>query len=293
MQFDQFLQYLISGLTSGSIYALIALGFTLIHNSTQLINFAQGEFVMLGGLIAVSLYSAVGLPLVVAVLLSVIIVTIIGIVFERTAIRPLKNTSVITLIIVTVGASILMKNIAMILWGRDAQALPTFSGDKPIQFLGASVTPQAIWVILVTIATVVLLQLFYKRTIIGKAMKACAINPSAARLMGINTSSIVMLSFALSAGFGAMAGVLITPISMTSYSVGGFLGLKGFAGAVLGGLDNPVGAVVGGITLGILESLSIGFIDSGYKDAIAFLILLMVLFIRPSGILGARVREKV
>ncbi|NCO65043.1 MAG: branched-chain amino acid ABC transporter permease [Candidatus Aquicultor secundus] len=296
MQFDQFMQYLISGITSGSIYALIALGFTLIYNSTQLINFAQGEFVMLGGLITVSLYTAAGLPLVLAIIIAIAIVTAIGVIFERLAIRPLRNSSIITLIIVTVGASILFKNVAMILWGRDPQTLPPFTGDKPIPVLGASVVPQTIWVVCILLVTVILLQVFYKRSIIGKAMKACSINPSAAQLMGINTSSIVMLSFAMSAAFGAVAGILITPISMTSYSVGSFLGLKGFAGAVLGGLDNPLGAVVGGLLLGVLESLSVGVIDSGYKDAIAFLILLLVLFFKPSGILGARItriKEKV
>ncbi|WP_286984330.1 branched-chain amino acid ABC transporter permease [Candidatus Aquicultor secundus] len=290
------MQYLISGITSGSIYALIALGFTLIYNSTQLINFAQGEFVMLGGLITVSLYTAAGLPLVLAIIIAIAIVTAIGVIFERLAIRPLRNSSIITLIIVTVGASILFKNVAMILWGRDPQTLPPFTGDKPIPVLGASVVPQTIWVVCILLVTVILLQVFYKRSIIGKAMKACSINPSAAQLMGINTSSIVMLSFAMSAAFGAVAGILITPISMTSYSVGSFLGLKGFAGAVLGGLDNPLGAVVGGLLLGVLESLSVGVIDSGYKDAIAFLILLLVLFFKPSGILGARItriKEKV
>lgn len=293
MQFDQFMQYLISGITSGSIYALIAIGFTLIYNSTQLINFAQGEFVMLGGLIAVSLYSAAGLPLILAIIIAIAIVTVIGVIFERLAIRPLGSSSIITLIIVTVGASILIKNVAMILWGRDPQTMPPFTGDTPIPVLGASVVPQTLWVIGITIISVILLQLFYKRSIIGKAMKACSINPSAAQLMGINTSFIVMLSFAMSAAFGAVAGVLITPISMTSYSVGSFLGLKGFAGAVLGGLDNPLGAVLGGLLLGILESLSVGVIDSGYKDAIAFLILLLVLFLKPSGILGKRIKEKV
>jgi branched-chain amino acid transport system permease protein len=293
MQFDQFVQYIISGITSGSIYALIALGFTLIYNSTQLINFAQGEFVMLGGLISVSLFSAMHLPLYAAVLLSVILVTIVGILFERIAIRPLRDSSIITLIIVTVGASILLKNGAMIAWGRDPLTVPAFSGDKPVPVLGAMVTPQALWVVGLTLITVVLLQVFYKRSIVGKAMKAAAINPTAARLMGINTSNIVMISFAMSAAFGALAGVLVTPISMTSYSSGSFLGLKGFAGAVLGGLGNPIGAVVGGLILGIIESLSIGVIDSGYKDAIAFLILLLVLFVKPSGLFGVRAKEKV
>jgi len=293
MQFDQFLQYLISGITSGSIYALIALGFTLIYNSTQVINFAQGEFTMLGGLTAVTFYAVLGLPLPLALLLAVIVVTIIGILFERLAIYPLRNASVITLIIVTVGVSIVIKNVAMILWGRDPLTLPAFSGEKPIEFYGAFIVPQTLWVIGLTAIAVIILQIFYKRTIMGKAMKACSLNRTAARLMGINSSNIVLLSFAMSAGFGALAGVLITPIAMTSYSVGSFLGLKGFAGAVLGGLGNPLGAVVGGLLLGILESLSIGFIASGYKDAIAFLILLLVLFFKPSGILGARIREKV
>jgi len=293
MQLDQFLQYLVSGITNGSIYALVALGFTLIYNSTQIINFAQGEFVMLGGLVAVSLYTVAGLPLIVALLLAIIIVTIIGILFERLAIRPLRSSSLITQIIVTVGAAILFKHVAMIIWDRDPLTLPTFTGDKPVEVAGAYIAPQMLWVMGVTTLIVILLQLFYKRSIVGKAMKACSINQSAAQLMGINASSIIMLSFAMSAAFGALAGVLITPIAMIGYSVGGFYGLKGFAGAVLGGLGNPIGAVVGGIMLGILESLSVSVINSGYKDAVAFLILLLVLFFKPSGILGGKIKEKV
>lgn len=294
MQLDQFLQYLVSGITNGSIYALVALGFTLIYNSTQIINFAQGEFVMLGGLVAVSLYSVAGLPLVVALLLAIIIVTIIGVLFERLAIRPLRSSSLITQIIVTVGAAILFKHVAMIIWDRDPLTLPAFLPvDKPIEVAGAYIAPQMLWVMGVTTLIVILMQLFYKRSIVGKAMKACSINQSAAQLMGINASNIVMLSFGMSAAFGALAGVLITPIAMISYSVGGFYGLKGFAGAVLGGLGNPIGAVVGGIMLGILESLSVSVINSGYKDAVAFLILLLVLFLKPSGILGGRTKEKV
>lgn len=293
MQFEQFLQYLISGINSGSIYALIALGFTLIYNSTKLINFAQGEFVMLGGLIAVSLNSAVGLPLYLSVIIAVAATTVIGVIFERLAINPLKGSPQITLIIVTVGASLLIKNVAMILWGRDPQRLPAFSGEQSIPFFGAAIVPQMVWVVVVTIILVLLLQLFYKRSIYGKAMKACSINESAAQLVGINTSNTVMMSFALSAAFAAIAGVLITPISMTSYASGSSLGLKGFAGAVLGGMDNPLGAVLGGLLLGILEALSIGVLDSGYKDAIAFVILVLVLLLKPSGILGSKVREKV
>jgi branched-chain amino acid transport system permease protein len=293
MQFEQFLQYLISGISNGSIYALIALGFTLIYNSTKLINFAQGEFVMLGGLFAVSLYGVAELPIAVAIVVSVAGVALIGALFERIAINPLKGSSQITLIIVTVGASLLIKNVAMILWGRDPQRLPAFSGEESVPFFGASIVPQMIWVVAVTLVMVVLLQIFYKYSIYGKAMKACSINETAARLMGINASHMIMISFALSAGFAAIAGVLITPISMTSYASGSALGLKGFAGAVLGGLDNPLGAVIGGVLLGIIEALSVSVIDSGYKDAVAFVILVLVLLLKPGGILGSKAKVKV
>lgn len=292
MDSQQFLQFILSGITSGSIYALIALGFTLIYNSTNVINFAQGEFVMFGGLFAVTFHE-LGLPVPAVVLLSVIVVTLIGIAFERLAINPIKNGSVITLIIVTIGASILSKAAAMILWGRDPLTIPAFTGEKPVKVLSATMTPQALWVIGITVTVVILMQLYYRYTMAGKAMKACSINRTAARLLGIRASTVIMYSFGLSAAVGAIAGVLITPMAMMSFTSGGGLGLKGFAGAVLGGLGNPVGAVAGGVALGLLESLSIGFISSGYKDAIAFLILLMVLFVRPSGIFSRNEKEKV
>lgn len=289
---EQLLQFILSGITSGSIYALIALGFTLIYNSTQVINFAQGEFVMLGGLFAVS-YTRLGLPVPAVILLSVASVVLIAVLFERLAINPLKTPSVITVIIVTIGASILFKSFAMITWGRDPLTIPAFSGEKPVRIINATMTPQAIWVIAVTLVSVAIMQLFYRYTMTGKAMKACAVNRTAARLIGINASRVVMYSFALSAALGAVAGVVITPIAMMSFTSGGVFGLKGFAGAVLGGLGNPLGAVAGGLILGLLESLAVGFVSSGYKDAIAFLVLLAVLFIKPSGIFARAEKEKV
>lgn len=313
LSFSQLLQFIIAGLTSGSIYALIALGFTLIFNATNVINFAQGEFVMLGGVTAVSLdlllravltgffsnvmkfpiwLSSLGATLIILVL-SVLAVTLVGIVFERLVINPLRNASVISLIISTIGVSIFLKGLAMILWGKDPLPLPSFSGDTPIKFLGASISPQNLWVFGLTFLALVVLQFFFSYTITGKAIKACSVNKTAASLVGINTSRMVLYSFALSAGLGAMAGVIITPISMTSFSAGSVLGLKGFVAAVLGGLGVPLGAVVGGLLLGVLESLSIAFISSGYKDAIAFFILLLVLFVRPAGILGSSEKSKV
>jgi branched-chain amino acid transport system permease protein len=293
MQISQFLQFLLSGITTGSVYALTALGFTIIYNATNVINFAQGEFVMLGGVLAVYFHSGIGLPLYLACVLAIICVTIIGGLFERVAINPQRDASIITLIIITIGGSIFFKGIALRLWGHDPLALPAFFSSKPLVILGAAVQPQSILVIVTTALVVIAQWIFYSKTLIGKAMRAAADNRIAARIVGINVSLLTFYSFALSAALGAIAGVIITPIAMTAFDVGGIIGLKGFAAAILGGLGNPIGSVFGGILLGVLESLSIGFISSGYKDAIALLVLLLVLFVKPTGILGLVQKEKI
>jgi len=286
--FDQFVQYIFSGITSGSIYALTALGFTLIFNATQIINFAQGQLVMLGGMMAVAFYG-VGLPLWACFIVAVAIVTGITVGFEQIAIRPLLKKGVLAQIIATVGASFVFATAAMLIWGRDAVALPPFSGDDPIAVGGATIVPQTLWVVGLTVVIVIGLQIFYRRTLFGKAVRACAINPTSARMQGISYSRVVMFSFALSGAISAAAGVMITPISFMGYSSGALLGLKGFAAATLGGLGSPVGAVAGGFILGIVEALGVGVVSAGYKDAIAFVILLLVLFLRPAGLLGAKV----
>jgi branched-chain amino acid transport system permease protein len=287
----QFLQYVFSGITSGSIYALTALGFTLIYNATDIINFAQGELVMLGGMTAIALYGA-GLPLWAAFLGAVVIVAMLSIVFQQLAIKPLLSKGVLAQVIATVGASLALRTAAMLIWGREAKPLPPFSGDTPIRVAGATLLPQTLWVLGLTLVIVLALQLFYRRTLTGKAVRACAINPLAARLMGVSYSRVVLLSFAVAGAISAAGGVMIAPISFMSYSSGALLGLKGFAAAALGGLGNPLGAVVGGLLLGLLEGLGVGYVSSGYKDAIAFLVLLLILFLRPQGLLGARVPAK-
>jgi branched-chain amino acid transport system permease protein len=291
VSFDQFLQYILSGITSGSIYALTALGFTLIYNATDIINFAQGEFVMLGGLTAISLYDA-GLPLPAAVLLSTLIIGLVGVVFEQLAIRPLLSASVLSQIIVTIGAALALRTAAMLIWGREALPLPPFTGDDPIRLLGATILPQTLWVLGLTLVIVIVLQVFYRKTLMGKAVRACSVNPTAARLMGVSYARIVMLSFGISAALSAAGGVMITPVSFMVYSAGALIGLKGFAAAILGGLGNPAGAVIGGLAVGVIESLSVGFLSAGYRDAVAFLILLLVLFVRPQGLFGQRSVEK-
>ena len=288
----QLLQYTLSGITIGSIYALVAIGFNIIYNSTGIINFAQGDFVMLGGMIAVYFYESAHLPLFVACAISVIIVTIIGILFERFAIHPLKNPHVITLIIITIAASILFKGGAMFLWGKDAYALPSFSGDKPINFFGATILPQTLWILGILFAIVMLLMMFFNFTLIGKAMKACSYNRMAANIVGINVKNMVMLSFALSALIGSIAGIIVTPITLVDYDRGSLLGLKGFGTAIMGGLGNMWGAIAAGMIIGLLESYSAGLISSGYKDAVALIVLLIVLFLSPGGIFTAKEEHK-
>jgi branched-chain amino acid transport system permease protein len=283
---NQLLQYLITGLTVGSIYAMVAIGFNIIYNVTEVINLAQGEFVVLGGLVMVSLHVTVGLPILLAFPLTIIIVFIVGMLLDRLAISPIRQPSVLTLIIATIAASIIIKGIAMFTWGKDPFDLPAFSGRTPINFLGAVIQPQYFWVIGFLIITVILLTLFFDKTIIGKAMKACADNPDAASLVGINVKWMILLSFSLSAAIGAVAGITLTPISLMEYDRGAMLAIKGFGAVVLGGLGSFPGAILGGLILGTIESFGAGLVSSGYKDAFALIVLLVVLFLRPSGLLG-------
>ena len=282
----QLIQYLFTGITVGSIYAMVAVGFNIIYNVTEIINFAQGEFVMLGGLIMVFFTVTAKLPLPLAFVLTVAAVTGVGALMERFTINPLKNASVLTMIIVTIAVSILFKGIAMFVWGKDPYIFPPFSGSKPIFIFGAAIQTQTLWVLFMTAVMVVLMTIFFKKTRYGKAMLACADNPEAARLVGIKVNVMILISFALSAAIGAVAGAVITPISLMEYDRGALLALKGFGAAVLGGLGSFYGAVVAGIFLGIIESMCAGLVSSGYKDAVALILLLLVLYVRPSGLFG-------
>ncbi len=282
----QLFQYLITGITVGSIYAMVAVGFNIIYNVTEIINFAQGEFVMLGGLIMVLLHVGMGLPLIAAFPATIILVTLVGMLLDRLAISPIRRPTVLSLIIATIAASILLKGTAMFIWGKDPYDLPAFSGRNPINFLGAVIQPQYFWVIGFLILIVIVLTLFFEKTILGKAMSACADNPDAASLVGINVKQMILLSFALSAAIGAVAGIVVTPISLMEYDRGTMLAVKGFGAAVLGGLGSFPGAIIGGLILGAIESLGAGLISSGYKDAFALIVLMFVLFYKPSGIFG-------
>lgn len=291
--FDLILQFVISGLSVGCTYALIAMGFNAVFNATGIINLAQIIFIMLGGMLGITFYSFFHLPLIISVLLSVFSVTLLGALIERGAIRTSKSQELIILVFITIGIFILIEGTALLVWGPFPLPLPPFSGKGPFSIFGATIIPQNLWIYGITSVIVIVLQFFFKRTITGKAMRAVAVNRKGASLVGIDVDRMAMFSFALSGGLGAVAGVIIAPITTSSYDVGTIIGLKGFAAAILGGYGNMVGAVVGGLLLGILESLGAGLISSTYKDVIAFFILLMVLFIKPTGILGGGETQRV
>lgn len=288
----QFLQFLFSGVTVGATYALAALGFTLIYNASNVINFAQGEFIMLGGMLAV-IFTQAGLPLPVALVLAILVPAVVGVLIEKLAIEPVKGAETVTLIIITIGASLVIRGLTAVIFGKGTHSLPAFSGDTPIEILGATLMPQSLWVLGVTALVVVALWYFFNRTLQGKAMLATSFNRLAAELVGINTGWVLFLSFAMSAALGALGGILITPITMTSYDVGIMLGLKGFVAAVLGGLGNGLGAVVGGLLVGILEAMGAGYISSAYKDAMPFVLILLILFFMPRGLFGGKSTDRV
>ena len=287
MTTELFVQYLFAGITYGSIYAIVAIGFNIIYNTTGIINFAQGEFVMLGGMISVSMLPYMPLPL--AIGLAVLITMVVGALIEIVFIRWLTSPSVLRMIIITIGISILTREAAVHIWGDNIRSLPYFAGNEitTIGVLGARISPQVLWVVGVCGVMVCTLHLFFKTTSVGREMRACAANRTAAILCGINPRNMVTLSFVLSAGMGALAGCVMSPITYTQYDIGTGLAIKGFTVAILGGLGNSGGAVAAGLLLGIIEAFSVSVVPLAFKDAISIAILLVILFVRPHGIFGS------
>lgn len=290
--FSEFMQFLFSGLTVGATYALVALGFTIIYNASNIINFAQGEFLMLGGMGTVTLME-VGLPMPIAIVGAVLLAVVAGLLLDKLAIERAGDADVVPLIIITIGAALFIRGLAQYFWGKQYHALPPFSGNEPLELFGATILPQSLWVLGTGLVLVVLLVWFFKRTLTGKAMLAVAANRDAARLAGINPKFILLLAFTLSAALSAVAGVVAAPITLTAYNIGIMFALKGFVAAVLGGMGSAVGAVVGGLLLGIMEAMTAGYISSEYKDAVPFVVVLLVLFLAPSGLFGARATDRV
>ncbi|MEQ8831469.1 MAG: branched-chain amino acid ABC transporter permease [Alphaproteobacteria bacterium] len=287
-----FLQFMIAGCTIGSIYALVAIGFSVIFNATRIVNFAQGEFLMVGGMSAVSFLDA-GQPLWLAVCLAIAVTACAGMALEVFAVRFARGASVLMLIVLTIGASITLRGLAQTVWDRNYHSLQAFSSHEPISLYGISIAPQSLWVMGVAVAVVAALHFFFSRTLTGKSMRAIAADRDAALLVGINVNRIMIVAFAMAGALGAIGGVLIAPISLVHFEAGIMLGLKGFAAAMLGGLGSFPGAIAGGLLLGLGEAMAAGYVTSSYKDALAFLVIIAVLLAMPNGIFGKSSVERV
>jgi branched-chain amino acid transport system permease protein len=278
------LQFLLSGVATGSIYAIVGIGFNIIYSSTGIINFAQGEFLMLGGMIAVSLQAFLPLPLAIAV--SVAATGLVGVAVQIVFFSWLKKPGILRMIIITIGLSILIREASLHVWDEKVHALAYWTGDETssLAVLGARISPQVLWVLGISGLMVAGLTLFFRFTLTGKAMRACASNGTAARLCGIRAPSLVALSFFVAAAMGALAGCVVSPITQTQYDMGTSLAVKGFTCAVLGGLGNVSAAVGAGILVGVLESASISVLPLAYKDVVALTIMLAILLLRPQGL---------
>ncbi|MCK1394432.1 branched-chain amino acid ABC transporter permease [Bradyrhizobium sp. 1] len=278
----------VSGLVIGCVYALVAWGFTIVFNATGLVNFAAGELVMMGGVISATLHTRFALQPIVTVPLTVIVVAAVSAATDRYFLQKARRQVHMTLVMITIGLAIGLRGAMLFLTGKDFQFPPPFSEFEFPPILGINLSTQGVWVICaVAVMTGVLWWLFAK-TWLGYSMRASGENPRAAQLMGVSPRWVSNLSFALAGAMGALAGTLIAPLASANYASGLYFGVKGFSAAVLGGLGSPVGAVVGGLLLGLIESFAAGYVSSGWKDAIALGLLILVLLLMPSGLFGRR-----
>jgi branched-chain amino acid transport system permease protein len=288
---SDFLQLTFAGVSQGGVYALIAIGFVAIFTVSGVINLAQGEFAALSGLIAISAAGA-GMPLVAAIAVSLALVALVAVVMERLTIAPVRTMSTLTSIILTLGVSTALKAAMLLIWGPDARGLRPFSGGL-IEVAGITIRTHELWILAIAALVAAAVYWFYEKTVAGKALKACSEQPTAARLVGISLKRASLLSFVIAGLVGGIAGVLASPVFFSSWESGLTLGLKGFVGATLGGLVSIRGAILGSLVLGVLESLTAGYVDTGLRDAVAFLLLIVVLVVRPQGLFGRHAEARV
>jgi branched-chain amino acid transport system permease protein len=282
-------QILVSGIGTGCIYGLIAIGFCVIYNASGIVNFAQGAFVMLGGIVTHVLLVSYGVPLIPAALAAIALVAVLGMVIERLVVRPLwnRNATMFVMILATLAVQIVIERATLILVGDQPKSLPMFTDYPPLLVGGVAVSYQFLWIVGASALIILGLGAFFARTRVGKAMRACAINREAAALQGIPVSRMVALSFALSAALGAVAGILITPTQYTAFNLGVPFAISGFIAAIVGGFGRPFGAFLGGLALGVTQAAAVVTLGAGFKNAAALTVLLVFLFLRPQGILGA------
>jgi branched-chain amino acid transport system permease protein len=287
---EYILQFLASAITEGSIYVLIGLGLVIIHRSMEVMYFAQGAIAMAAGVTMYTLFTQSHLPLVIAIPASLMVCVILTVASQRIVILPLleRGVSAFSVSIITIGAAMILETVAMILFGKYPLAVASFSGNEPINVLGASIVTQDFWIVGFTIVVLVLTLLFFKRTWIGKALTGLGDNPLLAKASGFPVRRLFTYSFVFAGVVGGLAGIVSAPISYTGYWVGTRLVIKGFVAVAIGGINNPLGALLGGLIIGFFESFTAGFISSRLKDLITMILLLLVLRLRPQGLMGER-----
>ena len=283
---SQFLQIVLAGISIGAIYSLAALGFTIVFNATKVTNFANGEFVMMGGLVSAALVSNAHWPMAAAVALAIVVVTALGVALDKLGVQQARRKTILGYAMVTIGFSLLYRGIMQVVVGRDVLFMPNFGVLPELRALEVYFSSQSTWIVMTLAVVSGALSYLFLRTRIGKAMRAASQSPRAASLCGIEPARMSAIAFGMAAAAGALAGALVAPVGAAFYEYGLSFGLKGFAAAVLGGFGSPVGAVLGGLLIGLLESVSAGYLSSAYKDAVALTILLALLLTWPSGLLG-------
>ena len=291
-----FLSYLISGLSLGSVYAIIALGYTMVYGIAKMLNFAHGDIIMIGAYVAFFALTYFHLPLPVVVLVSVAVCTVLGVVIERLAYKPLRQASSLSVLITAIGVSYFLQNTAQLLWSSATKVFPSVLGNESLKLFSGklSISYLTIITILTCVVVMVCLTLFINKTKIGKAMRACSEDKGAAELMGINVDTTISITFAIGSGLAAIAAILLCLTYPSVYpTLGSMPGIKAFTAAVFGGIGSIPGALVGGLMLGIIETLSKAYISTQLSDAIVFGVLIVILLIKPAGLLGHKTSEKV
>ena len=286
-------QAIVSGLSIGGIYALIAQGYYITYITTGALNFGQGEFLMIGALLGLTSYVTLGLPYAAAIFIAVAVTALMGAGLERVAIRPvMRHALSLSWVLSTVAISIILKNAAVQIWGPEQIKFPSPFGSQVIRIGQAGIFPQELFVIVAAIGTVFAIQIFLKRAVLGKALMAVAYNRNAAAAMGINVKRMIVLAFVLSSAVAGLGGVLVAPITFAWAYMGTVPGIKAFAAAIFGGLEHPIGILIGGLTIGLLEQV-FGIINSNIKEGITFLTVLLFLAVRPTGLMGRKDIKKV
>ena len=290
------LEQLINGLSTGSIYALIALGYTMVYGIAKMLNFAHGDIIMVGSYVAFIAINSMGLPVPVSILLSVVVCTVLGMVIERVAYKPLRHASKLAVLITAIGASYFLQNVALLIFGANTKSFTSIVGNGSVQLAGGALSVTMVTIVTVIACVVIMIGLmaFMKYSKAGHAMLAVSEDDGAAQLMGINVNATIALTFAIGSGLAAIAGVLLCSAypSLTPYT-GSMPGIKAFVAAVFGGIGSIPGAFIGGILLGVIEILGKAYISSQLADAIVFAVLIVVLVVKPTGLLGKQIQEKV